>query len=173
MAKIRAINADIEITKTTDNLKPKVGETLHDTVTATNDGPATASGLKVTDSLPAALTYQSSTASTGTYTSGTGIWNIGTLSDGATATLTIEVKRDSKGEVTNTAAVSALKRERSGFANDSDSVSVTVKNNIRSPSRPAWRNDESRTRDIRLRRRHSRHGTGHCRGRVPVRKLER
>ncbi|TFG79789.1 MAG: DUF11 domain-containing protein [Chrysiogenales bacterium] len=120
--------ADIAVTKTTDNLEPKVGETFNFTVTATNNGPATASGLKVTDSLPAGLTYDSYTASTGTYTSGTGIWDIGTLANGATATLQIGVSGAAKGMVTNTAAVSALNESDPDSANDSDSVSVMVKN---------------------------------------------
>ena len=121
-------SADIEITKTTDNLEPKVGETFNFTVTVTNNGPATASGLKVTDSVPAGLTYVSSTASTGTsYSSGTGIWDIGALADGATATLTIGVSGAARGMVTNTALVSALNESDPDSTNDSDSESVTVK----------------------------------------------
>jgi hypothetical protein len=42
-------------------------------------------GTNVTD-VPAGYTFVSNTApSTGTYTSGTGVWSIGTLSNGASA----------------------------------------------------------------------------------------
>ena len=92
----------------------------------TNNGPATASGLKVTDSLPAGLTFNGYTASEGTYTSG--IWDIGALVNGATATLQTFVTGTSGGMVTNTAAVSALNESDPDSANDSDSVSVMVKN---------------------------------------------
>ncbi len=119
-------NADIAVTKTSDNLAPKVGETFNFTMTVTNNGPCEASGLQVTDSLPAGLTYVSSTPSTGTYTSGTGVWDIGALANGATATLTIGVSGTSGGMVTNTASVSALIENDPTPDNNSASASVTV-----------------------------------------------
>ena len=128
IAKIAGVVADIAVTKTATNLTPRVGEAFNFTVTVTNNGPATASGLKVTDSLPAGLTYVSSTASTGTYISGTGIWDIGALANGATATLTIGVSGSASGMVTNRASVSALNENDPNAANDSDSVNVMVKN---------------------------------------------
>jgi len=64
-----------------------VGSNVTFTVTATNNGPSDASGVQVTDQLPAGLTYVSSTPSAGTYTSGTGVWDIGTLANGGSATL--------------------------------------------------------------------------------------
>ncbi len=129
ITKIRA-SADIEITKTTDNLTPKVGEAFNFTVTVTNNGPLGASGLKITDALPATLTYQSADASKGTYTSGTDIWDIGTLAKSATETLTIGVKGTSAGAATNTASVSELNESDPDASNDSDSATVTVKNKL-------------------------------------------
>ncbi len=130
VAKIAAYGAaggaDISVEKTTDNLAPLVGETFHFTVTATNLGPDDATGLEVTDALPAGLTLISSTASQGTYASGTGIWDIGSLANGDTATLTLTVKGTTSGTVTNTAAVSALNESDPEAANDSDSVSVAI-----------------------------------------------
>jgi uncharacterized repeat protein (TIGR01451 family) len=123
-------SADIAITKTSDNLTSKVGETFNFTVTATNNGPLGASGLKIMDLLPAALAYQSSTASKGAYISGTGIWDIGTLANGETATLTVGVKGISGGTVTNTASVSALNESDPDSSNNSASATVTVKNTL-------------------------------------------
>ncbi|HUU05986.1 MAG TPA: SBBP repeat-containing protein [Patescibacteria group bacterium] len=128
IAKIAGVVADIAVTKTATNLTPRVGEAFNFTVKVTNNGSAAASGLKVTDSLPAGLTYVSSTASTGTYISGTGIWDIGALANGATATLTIGVSGSASGMVTNRASVSALNENDPNAANDSDSVNVMVKN---------------------------------------------
>ena len=60
-------------------------------VTATNNGPNTATGVQVTDKIPAGLTFNSYTASQGTYNSSTGIWNVGTLINGASAILQLFV----------------------------------------------------------------------------------
>jgi hypothetical protein len=46
-------------------------------------------GTNVTDVLPAGYTFVSNTAKYRQHTSGTGVWSIGTLSNGASATLTI------------------------------------------------------------------------------------
>jgi uncharacterized repeat protein (TIGR01451 family)/uncharacterized repeat protein (TIGR02543 family) len=129
ITKIRP-STDIAITKTSDNLTPKVGETFNFTVTAKNSPSMGASGLKVTDLLPAGLTFVSSTASKGTYTSGTGIWDIGALGKGETATLTLGVTGTSAGVVTNTASVSALNEYDVIPANNTASATVAVKNTL-------------------------------------------
>jgi uncharacterized repeat protein (TIGR01451 family) len=73
-----------------DNPTPNVGDVITLTVTLTNSGPADATGVKVTDALPAGLLFQSATASQGTYDEGTGVWNVGTVGEGDSETLTIE-----------------------------------------------------------------------------------
>ena len=60
----------------------------------------TANGVQVTDLLPTGLNYVSNTASHGSYNPTTGIWTVGTLANGAYATLTIRVKVDC-GQVNN------------------------------------------------------------------------
>ncbi|MBI4646465.1 MAG: DUF11 domain-containing protein [Bacteroidia bacterium] len=66
------------------------GDSTTITVTITNNGPDTATGIVATASLPASFTYNSSTTSAGTYNSSSGYWNIASLASGATATLTID-----------------------------------------------------------------------------------
>jgi uncharacterized repeat protein (TIGR01451 family) len=66
-----------------------------------------AGGVSVTDLLPAGFTFVSSTPSQGTYTSATGIWNVGTVNAGASATLTINATLSSGGtSISNTAQIS-------------------------------------------------------------------
>jgi hypothetical protein len=66
-----------------------------------------ATGTNVTDVLPAGYTFVSNSPSTGTYTSGTGVWSMGTLSNGASATLTITATVNATGGYANTATIAA------------------------------------------------------------------
>src|SRR6202011_3991393 len=75
--------ADIGLTKTVSNATPNSGTNVTFTVTATNNGPSNATGVQVTDLLPAGLTFVSAVAGVGTYTPGTGLWDIGALANGA------------------------------------------------------------------------------------------
>src|SRR6202165_1266069 len=73
-ATVTPVAADIAITKTVDNSTPNQNTNVTFTVTATNNGPSNATGVVVMDLLPGGLTYVSSTATVGTYNSGTGAW---------------------------------------------------------------------------------------------------
>ncbi len=80
-------SADLAVTKTASPTNPVEGATVAYTIRVTNNGPSTADNVTVTDVIPAALTYVSSSASLGSYSSGSGIWTVGTLLNGASATL--------------------------------------------------------------------------------------
>ncbi len=95
--------ADIAVSKTVDNAAPNVGETVTFTVTAANQGPNDATGVQVTDGLPAGLTFVSATPSQGTYDSASGLWTVGALADGASATLQISATVTQPGAIVNTA----------------------------------------------------------------------
>jgi uncharacterized repeat protein (TIGR01451 family) len=119
-----SVEADLRITKS-DAPDPVVaGQVLTYTLTVTNNGPDGASGVTLTDTLPAAVTFQS--ASTGcTQASGTVTCNIGTLANGASATVQITVTPQSAGNITNTASVSAIEADPS-TANNTASADTTV-----------------------------------------------
>ncbi len=118
--------ANIDVSKSSDNLAPVQDDEFNFTITATNKGPDAATGLKVTDRLPARLSYVSSSASQGTYKPGSGVWSIGSLAKGAAATLTITVRAVSTGKAKNTASVSALNELDLVASNNSASVTVII-----------------------------------------------
>ena len=65
---------DLAVTKIVDDATPSEGGTVIYAVTVTNNGPAAASGVDVTDLLPTGVTYVSDVPSQGAYVSGTGVW---------------------------------------------------------------------------------------------------
>ncbi|HEV2028613.1 MAG TPA: sortase [Candidatus Dormibacteraeota bacterium] len=117
--------ADIAVTKTVSNATPNQNTNVTFTVTATNNGPSDATGVQVTDLLPAGLTFVSAAPSAGTYTSGTGLWNIGAIANGANATLSIVATVTGTTAVTNTATKTAETETDPVAANNTASVTVT------------------------------------------------
>ncbi|MBI2566042.1 MAG: DUF11 domain-containing protein [Candidatus Schekmanbacteria bacterium] len=91
MATITVQSALIRIDKEVDNTNPAEGGPFSYRITVTNDGPDDASGVQVTDVLPAGAVYISDAATTGSYDSGSGLWSVGSLANGTSATLTITV----------------------------------------------------------------------------------
>ena len=89
---------NLSVIKTINNLTPYVGDTVTFTITASNAGPSPATAVAVTDLLTVAYTYVSSTPSVGTYNSGTGVWTIGNLASGGTATMTITARVNAAGQ---------------------------------------------------------------------------
>jgi uncharacterized repeat protein (TIGR01451 family) len=120
---IVAAAADVGLTKTVSNATPAVGTSVTFTVTAHNAGPDPVTTLQVGDPLPAGLTFVSATASQGTYSGG--VWNVGALAVGASATLLIVATVDGTSTVTNTAARTSSTPTDPNPANDTASVSVT------------------------------------------------
>ena len=86
--------ADLVTVKTlsSGDATPEEGDTVSFEITVTNNGSAQATNVSLTDSLPSGLTATGNNGSVtaGTYDAGTGIWTLGTLDNGASATLTIE-----------------------------------------------------------------------------------
>jgi uncharacterized repeat protein (TIGR01451 family) len=99
--------ADIAVSKTVSATPPAVGDTVLFTVTATNRGAGDATGVQVSDGLPAGLTLLSSTLSQGTYDAATGVWTVGTVATGAAATLELAARVDQAGGLTNVAVRTA------------------------------------------------------------------
>jgi uncharacterized repeat protein (TIGR01451 family) len=101
--------ADLELTQTVDNPKPELGQNVTFTITLSNKGPGSATGIEVTDKLPSELTFISATPEQGTYDPTTGIWNVGNVRDNLARTLTITARADiAASSLSNIAEVTAV-----------------------------------------------------------------
>ena len=115
---------DLELDKSVDNTLPQIGDGVTFTVVVNNQGPSTATGVVVTDGLPAGYTFTGFSTSQGTYNSATGIWTVGTLAAGQSETLTITAivnASNASGAYTNLAEVTAA---------DQDDVDSTPGNGV-------------------------------------------
>jgi uncharacterized repeat protein (TIGR01451 family) len=118
--------ADLVVTKTISNPTPTVGDSVNFTVTVTDLGPSNATTVQVTDLLPAGLTFVSSNPSQGSYDAATGLWEVGMVASGATATLTIQVRAAVSASESNSATISHADQFDSDTANNTGSVSFVV-----------------------------------------------
>ncbi|MCL2655490.1 MAG: hypothetical protein FWD65_07365 [Coriobacteriia bacterium] len=124
-ATITPQQADLELKKTVDNSFPNVNDTVKFTITLTNHGPDTATGVSVQDMLPTGLTFVGVTASQGSYDSATGNWSVGAVALGADQILTVQATVASSAAQTNTATISAADQYDPDTNNNRDSATVT------------------------------------------------
>ncbi|MCC0030385.1 MAG: DUF11 domain-containing protein [Brucellaceae bacterium] len=93
-ASVPRLDADLVTVKTllSGNPNPQVGDTVTFQIAVTNNGPADATSVALVDTLPAGMTAAPGhgVVSAGFYDIGTGMWTIGTLAAGASATLVVE-----------------------------------------------------------------------------------
>ena len=99
-------DADLSLTKTVDNSTPDVDDTVVFTLTVSNLGPATATGVVLTDILPTGFTYVSD-SSGGAYNPVTGLWSPGSIAAGGSLTLNITATVNDSGNYINLAEVTA------------------------------------------------------------------
>jgi uncharacterized repeat protein (TIGR01451 family) len=125
-----ALDADLSITKTDSADPGNVTQNLVYTLTVTNNGPSDATGVVVTDTLPAGVTFVSATWPSGVcgVAGGTVTCNIGSLANGgsvvATVTVNLPVALDGT-TITNNASVSANEVDLT-VANNSASENTNV-----------------------------------------------
>jgi uncharacterized repeat protein (TIGR01451 family) len=124
-----ASGSDLSMTKTVSSASPNVGDTLTYTLTVHNAGPDNATGVSVTDLLPAGVAYVSddSASSSTSYATSTGLWTIGSLANGASDTLNIVVTVNAAAgqQVTNSATATSSQAD-ANMGDNSGSASFTV-----------------------------------------------
>jgi uncharacterized repeat protein (TIGR01451 family) len=126
---------DLSITKSGAPNPVVSGNRLTYTIAVTNNGPQDATGVTVTDALPASLHFNSVSSSQGTCTrstvtspqpkGGTVTCSVGNLANGAKARITIVVTATTPGAVTNTAKVNGNETDP-----DSSNNSATATTNV-------------------------------------------
>jgi len=118
---------DVGIVKSANVTTVTVGQVFSYSLVVTNHGPGTATGVTVTDPLPAnfALINASSTQGSCTGTT-TVICTIGTLANGAGATITIQGQVTAAGNLNNTATVTI--NETDGVISNNSSIATLSAN---------------------------------------------
>ncbi len=97
--------ADVSLTKTTSTPDVALDGEVQYLVTVRNDGPSTATGVVVEDTIEEGIALTGAEASTGTWTGGT--WNVGALQPGEEAEIAITGVALAEGTFTNTATASS------------------------------------------------------------------
>jgi len=128
------IQADLSLTKSVvgNNLNPYVGSQISFEISVTNSGPDDATNVVVVDQLLSGFSFVSYTATSGTYSSANGFWQVGTLATGTTETLLINVTVNPTGNYTNTSQVIASdaydpdSTPANGVSSEDDQGDITV-----------------------------------------------
>jgi uncharacterized repeat protein (TIGR01451 family) len=118
---------DLAITKSGSPAVQELGQgNITWTMVVTNNGPSTATGVKVSDPMPAGNTYVSSSSTQGTCTGGAILnCDIGTMAAGATVTITLVTTPSQAGTQTNTSVVSG-DRPETNLTNNTATASVEI-----------------------------------------------
>ena len=119
-------NIDLSVTKT-DSADPVfINNNLTYTIVVTNNGPANATGVVLTDTLPTGVTYVSNDSGC-TEAAGTVTCNIGGLNNGNAAedTVNIVVTPTAAGTITNTASATATQTD-TNTANNTATAQTSV-----------------------------------------------
>lgn len=111
--------ADLAVSKTLDNARPFVGETITFTVTVANRGPGIAFAVEASDLLAAPLSLVSAEATAGSYDPRSGSWRIARIDPGRSATLVVKARADAAQPFRNEARVARQSNYDPQGGNDS------------------------------------------------------
>ncbi|HMP74159.1 MAG TPA: Ig-like domain-containing protein, partial [Kiritimatiellia bacterium] len=128
-AVITVVGADLQLQKTVNRRTPNENDLITYTLILRNLGPVSASDITVLDLLPTGVTFSSYEASQGTYTPGSGVWDVGSLAVGENAFLLLlaTVDVDTVFEViTNVAEITNSSIPDPDTDNNRDDVAIEI-----------------------------------------------
>ena len=130
--------ADLSASKTASPGPYVLGGEATFNITVTNDGPATATDVQVTDVLPPAMTFVSAVTSQGTCSgASTVVCTLGTVMAGASVTVTVTVRLSSAGTFTNTATVTSSAADATA-ATGSSTITIMAAAAASIPTASEW-----------------------------------
>src|SRR5262249_1334209 len=119
------VGADLALSKTVNDTRPPVGSVITYTITLVNHGPHWATGVQVTDALPAGLAFVSASPGPGSYNSAANGLTAGYGANGGVLTLALSARVTGANPSTNTAFISAADQYDQDPGNNSGSASIT------------------------------------------------
>ena len=133
-ASVMPLQADVGVTVNPGGAVP-LGSNLTFTITVTNNGPTTATGVTLTDTLAAGLVLVSATPTQGSCSGSAPIsCPLGILAGGASATVTVIASAAASGSYTNTASVTATQPDLNTGNNSYTAVGIVQSNTCATPA---------------------------------------
>jgi len=102
-----------------------VGDNVTYTITASNAGPGSASGIFVTNTFSSPVSVQNTTPTSASSSSNVLAFNVGTLASGGSSTMTVVVQPLTSGALSATASISSTNSD-ANTTNNSATVTTTV-----------------------------------------------
>ncbi|MDO5860877.1 Ig-like domain repeat protein, partial [Methanobrevibacter sp.] len=117
---------DLSINKTVSTTAAFVGDEIVYVISVHNNGPSNATEVKVTEKLSDSVSLIDNVTAKGYYSENEGIWHVGELANGSTATLTLTVKVIKEGLIENVVVVKSKENDTNKSNNEypCDNVSV-------------------------------------------------
>jgi uncharacterized repeat protein (TIGR01451 family) len=116
-------NADVGVSVSGPGSANEGGTVMYN-ITVTNSGPATATGVVATDTLPSILNFQSATTSQGTFSQSGGIvtFTIGSIASGGTVTATVTAQAVEDGTASDAVSVTSTSPDANTANNNSSAT---------------------------------------------------
>ena len=124
-------DVDLAVVKTVDAVAVSPGQTVTFTIeatnlpVATNETPVTASGVEVTDAIPAGYSVVDVTVSKGSWSTAASTWIIGTLDENEKVTMTVKATVNATGSYLNTALIQGNENDVN-FLNNQDDAMIVI-----------------------------------------------
>lgn len=124
---VQPLETDLSVTLSASPSMARVRDTVTYTIGVTNNGPDAATGVTVTDTLPAGVTFLPDLSSpNATVGHGAVGYAIGSLASGGAANLTVAVRADAAGTLNNTVSVSGDQNDGNSGNNSAGATTPVV-----------------------------------------------